>query len=143
MLWTVYRTSLMQQTITKLTLTVNNRIISYKILLDLGGRVLIFPSLQFNIINLREDEELFKTILRQISENNEQSSQGIWYCWNIKSDIHEAFRITFFFYAFKIVNRWLVSLLTNLEFYISFLNYHFEISLISTHMIYTLFYLIS
>jgi hypothetical protein len=36
---------------------------------SLGGRVFIFPALQLNLINSREDEEIFTQILSHVSEN--------------------------------------------------------------------------
>ncbi|CAI2359828.1 unnamed protein product [Moneuplotes crassus] len=35
---------------------------------DLGGRVFIFPALQFNMVNIREDEELFVQILEHLTK---------------------------------------------------------------------------
>ena len=36
---------------------------------DLGGRVFIFPALQMNVVNIREDEELFASGLKYITSN--------------------------------------------------------------------------
>ena len=38
---------------------------------DLGGRVFIFPALQMNLINIREDENLFQSMLEYITQRSD------------------------------------------------------------------------
>ena len=37
----------------------------------LGGRVFLFPSLQMDIVSIREDEQLFINVLKSVTQNKD------------------------------------------------------------------------